>query len=102
MFSLSPLHCKRDPFPFSIVRTPYLFCNMPSKIFYAALRAEIPRISRTCIGPGNIKSYAKYDDIQNDETRRYHIQNQTMSLCKIYARYFDIFIYYFHPNVLNF
>ena len=36
----------RDSFPFSIVRTPYLCSNMPSKMFYSSLGAEILRISR--------------------------------------------------------
>ena len=34
-------------FSFSIVRTPYLCSNMPSKIFYASLRAKILRTGRT-------------------------------------------------------
>ena len=45
-FSLS-LYDKRDFFPFSIVRMPYLSSNIPSKMFYATLGAEILRIGRT-------------------------------------------------------
>ena len=45
-FSLS-LYDKRDTFPFSIVRMPYLSSNIPSKMFYATLGAEVLRIGRT-------------------------------------------------------
>lgn len=38
---------KRDAFPFSIVRLPFVCSNMPSKIFYSSISAEILRISRT-------------------------------------------------------
>ena len=37
---------KRDSFPFSIVRMPYKCSNMPSKIFYSTIGAEILRIGR--------------------------------------------------------
>ena len=38
---------KRDAFPFSIVRMPYLSNNMPSTIFYSTLCSELLRIA-TC------------------------------------------------------
>ena len=41
------LYDKRDGFPFSIVRMPYLCSNIPSKMFYSAFGAEILRIART-------------------------------------------------------
>ena len=41
------LYDKRDAFPFSIVRMPFLDSNMPSKIFYSSLGAEVLRIART-------------------------------------------------------
>jgi len=37
---------KRDNFPFSIVRMPDKASNMPSKIFYSSIDAEILRIAR--------------------------------------------------------
>ena len=37
---------KRDGFPFSIFRVPYLCSNIPSKIFYSTFVAEILRITR--------------------------------------------------------
>jgi len=38
---------KRDSFPFSIVRMPFKCSNIPGKIFYSSIGAEILRISRT-------------------------------------------------------
>ena len=38
---------KRDAFPFSIVRLPFVCSIMPSKIFYSSISAEILRIGRT-------------------------------------------------------
>ena len=38
---------KRDDFPFSIVRMPYLRRNISCDIFYSAFGAEILRIART-------------------------------------------------------
>ena len=40
------LYNKRNFFPFSIVRMPYADSNMPSKICYSALGAEVLRIAR--------------------------------------------------------
>ena len=37
---------KRDAFPFSVVRMPHLQSNMPSKMFYSTISAEILRICR--------------------------------------------------------
>ena len=37
---------KRDGFPFSIVRMPFLCSNMPTKMFYSSLGAEVLRIAR--------------------------------------------------------
>ena len=41
------LYDKQDGFLFSIVRIPYLCCNISSTIFYSERRAEILRIART-------------------------------------------------------
>ena len=38
---------KRDDFPFSIVRMPYKESNIPSRIFYSSIGAELLRIART-------------------------------------------------------
>ena len=38
---------KRDAFPFDIVRMPQRHSNIPSRIFYSAIGAEVLRIGRT-------------------------------------------------------
>ena len=43
------LYDKRDAFPFSIVRMPYLCSNIPCKIFYSALVGEFLRIARATL-----------------------------------------------------
>ena len=43
------LYDKRDAFPFSIVRMPYLCSNIPKKIFYSALVGEFLRIARATL-----------------------------------------------------
>ena len=41
------IYDKRDSFPFSITRMPYKDSNIPSKMFYGCIGAEILRIART-------------------------------------------------------
>ena len=43
------LYDKKDAFPFSIVRMPYLSSNIPKKIFYSALVGEFLRIARATL-----------------------------------------------------
>ena len=43
------LYDKRDAFPFSIVRMPYLSSNIPKKIFYSSLVGEFLRIARATL-----------------------------------------------------
>ena len=43
------LYDKRDAFPFSIVRMPYLSSNIPKKTFYSALVGEFLRIARATL-----------------------------------------------------
>ena len=40
------LYDKRDDFPFSVVRMPYLDSNIPSKILYSSFGAEVLRYAR--------------------------------------------------------
>ena len=40
------LYDKRDAFPFSIVRMPFLSNNMPTRIFYSTIGSEILRIAK--------------------------------------------------------
>ena len=44
---------KRDDFPFSIVRLPFHSSNIPSKMFYSSIGAEILRIGRVCSSTDN-------------------------------------------------
>ena len=43
------LYDKRDSFPFSIVRMPYIDSNIPQTIFYSALKGEFLRIARSTL-----------------------------------------------------
>ena len=40
---------KRDSFPFSIVRMPYMSSNIPDNIFYSAMVGEFLRIARSTL-----------------------------------------------------
>ena len=40
---------KRDAFPFSIVRMPYVSSNIPESIFYSAMVGEFLRIARSTL-----------------------------------------------------
>ena len=40
---------KRDEFSFSVVRMPYIDCNIPSYIFYGTIMSEIIRIARSTL-----------------------------------------------------
>ena len=42
----SKLYDKREAFPFSVVRMPHRQSNMPSKMFYSTISAEVLRICR--------------------------------------------------------
>ena len=53
------LYDKRDGFPFSIVRLPYLQSNLPSVIFYSSVSAEILRIARATSNQVNFIKSAK-------------------------------------------
>jgi hypothetical protein len=47
---VTKLYDKRDSYKFDIVRLPYKHSNMPSKMFYATIGAEILRICRATSG----------------------------------------------------
>ena len=53
------LYDKRDAFPFSIVRMPYLSSNIPKKIFYSALVGEFLRIARATLYLSDFEPKAK-------------------------------------------
>ncbi len=51
---------KRDAFPFSVVRMPHLQSNMPSKMFYSTISAEILRICRATFKYSNFLLICAY------------------------------------------
>ena len=53
------LYDKRDAFPFTIVRMPYLCSNIPKKIFYSALMGEFLRIACATLYLSDFKPKAK-------------------------------------------
>ena len=60
----SNLFDKRDNFPFSVVRLPYRCSNMPSKMFFATISAEI-----LCIGRATSQYYYFIHCVKNILTR---------------------------------
>ena len=84
------LYDKRDHFPFSIVRMPYITSNMPSKIFYSSLGAEILRIGRTTNDFDQFKfSSKKITGRMIKQGAQHHKIQQCFR--KIFGRHFDVF-----------
>ena len=64
----SKLYDKRDAFNFSVVRLPYKCSNIPSKVFYATIGAEVLRIG---------KATPSYDSfLQSVQTLLLRMKNQ--------------------------
>ena len=81
---------KRDSFPFSIVKMPYLCSNILWKIFYASIGAEILRIVRTKME--KLKSwYAKI--ISRMIKQEGVVSRIKQCLCKIHGCNFETFRY---------
>ena len=84
------LYDKRDSFPFTIVRMPYHSSNMPSKIFYSSLGAEILRI-----GKANNNSCSFYNSariiVQRMIKQGGKITNITKTLKKVFCKHYCIF-----------
>ena len=88
-FALS-LYDKRDNFPFSIVRMPYASSNIPSKVFYSSLGAEILRIGRTTSNRDGFRMSSQ--KIIGRMMKQGGIKNKIhQCLCKIYGRHFEVF-----------
>ena len=88
-FNIS-LFDKRDTFPFSIVRMPFLCSNIPTKMFYSSLGAEILRIARA---NNNKISFVKstkgiINRMFNQGANRTRIAN---TLKKVFGRHFEVF-----------
>ena len=84
------LYDKRDAFPFSIVRMPYLSSNIPKKIFYSALMGEFLRIARATLYLSDFAPKAKdlVDRIINQGGDRRCVEK---FLLKIIKRHHDSF-----------
>ena len=81
---------KRDSFPFSIVRMPFLCSNIPSKIFYSSMGAEILRMARTT----NQKSAFLLSSkrlINRMVNQGANINSVMKTLKKTFGRHFSIF-----------
>ena len=88
-FSTS-LFDKRDAFPFSIVRMPFLCSNIPTKMFYSSLGAEILRIARANNQKVSFFKSAK-EIVSRMLNQGGNITRVTNTLKKIFGRHFDTF-----------
>ena len=66
------LYDKRDNFPFSIVRLLFASSNIPSRMFYNCVGAEILRIGRICSNDLNFVSAGKLVISEFPMSRREH------------------------------
>ena len=84
---------KQDSFGFDIVRMPFYYSNVPSKMFYGSTRAEFLIISRATSKiedlTRNCKQLLSRILKQNEQMRRIKF-----SLIKIVQRYQEVFIKY--------
>ena len=88
-FSLG-LYDKRDSFPFSIVRMPYSSSNMPSKIFYSSIGAEILRIGRTTNSTFKFQ-LSSHNIIQRMIKQGANSHKIKQSLSEAYGRHVEVF-----------
>lgn len=87
---LYKLYDKRNAFPFSIVRFPYRCSNMPSKMFYSTISAEILRICRASVQYDNFVTAA--DPFLKRMTRQgARLEGVRQSLKKLVGRHFNAF-----------
>ena len=84
------LYDKRDAFPFSIVRMPYLCSNIPKKIFYSSLVGEFLRIARATLLLTDFEGKAK-NLIERMLNQGGDHRNIKRSLFKIISRHPDSF-----------
>ena len=84
------LYDKRDGFVFHIVRFPYKCSNIPSKMFYNTISAEILRICRASLSHkdflASVSPFLKR--MKNQGAVREGVKG---SLCKLFNRHFDTF-----------
>ena len=79
------LYDKRDDFPFSIVRLPFLSSNIPTSMFYSSIGAEILRIGRVSSSTCNFLSSCKtlIERVKKQGAKQYKLEK---ILKKIYGR----------------
>ena len=77
---------KRDAFPFSIVRLPYVSSNMPTNMFYFSISAEVLRIGRICSNFDNFISSVE-PVIVRALKQGAHVKGLEKSLKKVYGRH---------------
>ena len=84
---------KRDDFPFSIVRMPYVSSNIPESIFYSAMVGEFLRIARSTLFFNDFLPKAReLIHRLNNQGAKQHIS--TRHLRKIIQRHPDDFTHF--------
>ena len=87
------LYDKRDAFPFHIVRFPFLCSNLPSKMFYSTISAEILRICRASLSHNDFLLAAS-PFLQRMKSQGAKKESVKGSLHKLFARHFSSFTKY--------
>ena len=87
---------KRDAFPFSIVRMPFIDSNIPESIFYSALVGEFLRIARSTLKLKDFLIKAKYlcKRMANQGAKRYLTER---NIRKIFSRHQEQFAHFQIP-----
>ena len=82
---------KRDAFPFSIVRMPFMDSNIPESIFYSAFVGEFLRIARSTLLLDDLieKASSLYIRMKHQGAK---VDRVKQSLRKIISRHFDDFL----------
>ena len=77
---------KRDTFPFDISRMPHVSSNVPSKIFYSSLGAEILRIARATTKPCDF--YLSGQNLTSRMIKQGGVKTKVKrTLCQFYAKH---------------
>ena len=96
-FSMN-LYDKRDDFPFSIVRMPYLNSNLPSKMFYSAFGAEILRTARTTSTLNDFISNSKRL-LKRMKKQGGNMKSISKTLSKTFGRHFESFHKFYSTSI---
>ena len=85
------LYDKRDAFPFHIVRFPFKCSNLPSKMFYNTISAEILRIGRASLSHGDFLASAE-PFLKRMRCQGAQKECAKGSLCKLFSRHLTRFL----------